>query len=260
MGADDARSAAKTRLRRLLEPTPVGAVDRGGYLDLLGDAPQAGPSTGFAQRLMRTSAVPRVYEDWWRPALGRVAKGLRGPSMAEEHRLAARLLEVSPGQVVLDVACGTGAFTRGFARAAGPRGLCIGLDASTSMLVRADAATAPHEPVAFLRADAVSPPLSPGTLDAVCCFAALHLFDDAEAALASYARLLRPGGRLAVLTSARRGFPLRVFDSAVGVVGGMRMFGRGEIAELLRQRGFDEVSEQFHGVVQIVGGRRRESA
>jgi SAM-dependent methyltransferase len=257
MSGPDLRSAAERRLREMLEPTPVAAVDRGGYLDLLAGAPQAGPSTGIAQRLMRTSAVPRVYEHWWRPTLGRVAKGLRGPGMAEEHDVAAELLGLSPGDVVLDVACGTGAFTRGFADIVGPAGLAIGLDASRTMLERADRATAGDRPVAFLRADAVRPPLTPGSLDAVCCFAALHLFDEPEAALSSFARLLKPGGRLALLTSAQRtGFPLRQVDVVVGAVGGMRMFGRGEVAALLRGQGFDEVSERFHGVVQFVGGRR----
>jgi SAM-dependent methyltransferase len=257
VGVQDTRSAAQHRLRRLLDPPPVGAVDRGGYLDLLGDAPQAGPSTGIAQRLMRTSAIPQVYEDWWRPALGRIAKGVRGPGMAEEHRLAVQLLALQPAQVVLDVACGTGAFTRGFAEVVGPRGLSIGLDASPTMLARADRATAPDVPVAFLRADAVRPPLQAGSLDAVCCFAALHLFDDAERALSSFGRLLRRGGTLAVLTSARRNwFPLRQFDSVIGTVGGMRMFGRGEVAQLLRERGFGEVSERCHGVVQFVAGRK----
>jgi SAM-dependent methyltransferase len=257
MGVEGNRAVAQRRLRHLLDPPPVGAVDRGGYLDLLGEAPQAGPSTGIAQRLMRTAAVPRVYEDWWRPALGRVAKGLRGPSMSEEHRIAARLLGLTRGNVVLDVACGTGAFTRSFARVVGPEGLSIGLDASPSMLARADAATAPREPVGFLRADAVRPPLSAGSLDAVCCFAALHLFAEPERALTSFAGLLKPGGRLAVLTSARHdGFPFRQFDDIVGLVGGMRMFGRGEVARMLHKRGFDDVTESFHGVVQIVGGRR----
>jgi ubiquinone/menaquinone biosynthesis C-methylase UbiE len=257
MRAPDARTAAKRRLRKLLEPTPVGAVDRGGYLDLLGEAPQAGPTTGIAQRLMRTSAIPRVYEDWWRPALGRVAKGVTGPSMAEEHRVAADLLALSPGDVVLDVACGTGAFTRSFADLVGPRGLAIGLDASRSMLDRADRETAADRPVAFLRADAVRPPFVPARLDAVCCFAALHLFDEPETALSSFAALLKPGGRLALLTSARRnGFPLHQFDGLVGAAGGMRMFGRGEVAALLRPRGFKDVTERFHGVVQFVGARR----
>lgn len=257
MSHHDARTYARHRLRSLLDPTPVDVDEHLGYADLLGDAPQAGPSTGAAQRLMRNEVVSSVYERWWRPALGRVAKGVRGPSMAGEHRLAAGLLGLAPGQVVLDVACGTGSFTRGFARIVGPGGACIGLDGSRTMLARAVAETGREEPVAYLRADAVHPPLQAESLDAVCCFAALHLFDDPEAALTSFATLLKPGGRLAVLTSARRNLePLRSFDSALGLISGMRMFDRGELATLLGERGFGEVSERVNGVVQFVGARR----
>src|SRR5512139_3855211 len=137
MSHDDARTAAQRQLRRLLDPVPAAGVDRRGYLDLLGDAPQAGPSTGIAQRLMRNEVVSRVYERWWRPALGRIAKGPLGPSMSEEHRIATDLLGLATGHVVLDVACGTGAFTRGFASMVGPEGLSIGLDGSRTMLTRA---------------------------------------------------------------------------------------------------------------------------
>lgn len=257
MSHDDARAAARRRLRELLDPVPVTGVDGPGYLDLLGEAPQAGPSTGFAQRLMRNGLVSGVYERWWRPALGRVAKGPHGPSMSEEHQIAADLLGLAPGHVVLDVACGTGAFTRGFAGKVGPTGLSIGLDGSRTMLARAVAETGPDDPVAYLRADAVRPPLRAGSLDAVCCFAALHLFDEPETALTSFATVLKPGGRLAVLTSARRAIqPLRTFDSAIGMVSGMRMFDRGAVAALLVQRGFTDLSERVNGVVQIVGARR----
>jgi SAM-dependent methyltransferase len=92
----------------------------------------------------------------------------------------------------------------------------------------------------------------------VCCFAALHLFDDPETALTSFSTLLRPGGRLAILTSARRGMqPMRTFDSAIGTVSGMWMFERGAVRALLEERGFTDVSERVNGVVQFVGARHR---
>ena len=45
-----------------------------------------------------------------------------GPGMNDEHRIARLLLGLSPGDGVLDVACGTGNFTRDFARSVGPDG------------------------------------------------------------------------------------------------------------------------------------------
>ncbi|WP_326565049.1 methyltransferase domain-containing protein [Amycolatopsis rhabdoformis] len=244
--------SARGRLAELLDvPAKTAAA---GYLDVLGDAPQAGPSTGLAQRAMRTTLLPQVYERYWRPAFGRLFTGPFGPGMAGEVRLATELLALRPGGTVLDVACGTGRFTRAFAAAVGEPGLAIGLDGAPSMLTRAVAETR-EESVAYLRADAVEPPFPPSTVDAICCFAALHMFAEPERALDSFARILRPGGRVVLLTSARHDWwPARIADTAGGILSGQRMFDRGEIAAALRARGFRIVAERFAGVTQIVAG------
>ncbi|GAB2767574.1 class I SAM-dependent methyltransferase [Amycolatopsis magusensis] len=245
---------SQSRVLELLEAPPARTT--GDYLDLLGDREQAGPPTGPAQRLMSMGLVSAVYERYWRPGLGRIAKGLTGPSMAGEIDLATDLLRLRPGQVVLDVACGTGRFTRAFGEAAGRTGLAVGLDGSRTMLARAVRAGGP-ESVAYLRADAVHLPLRPSTVDAVCCFAALHMFADPDAALDSFASVLKPGGRLALLTSARHTWqPLRGLDELTGLASGQRMFDRGEIGAKLRRRGFTEISERYSGVTQIVGATR----
>ncbi|WP_020661344.1 class I SAM-dependent methyltransferase [Amycolatopsis benzoatilytica] len=244
--------STQERLAGLLAE-PATAVD--GFLDTLGDAPQAGPPTGLTQRLMRTSLLPQVYERYWRPVLGRFLKGPGGPSMTGEVELAAERLALQPGQVVLDVACGTGRFTRAFGEAVRPDGLAIGLDGARTMLSRAVKETS-SPTVAYLRADAVEPPLRSSTVDAICCFAALHMFAEPERALDSFARILRPGGRIVLLTSARRDWqPARILDTAGGIASGQRMFDRGEISASLRARGFEEVREQYFGVAQLVSGR-----
>ena len=246
---------------------PTSALDRlqpllgtpgernNGYLDLLGTADQAGPPTGLTQRLMRTTLLPQVYERYWRPALGRALKGPFGPSMAGEVRLATELLDLRPGHTVLDVACGTGRFTRAFGAAVGPDGLAIGLDGARTMLAKAVAEGGP-DTLAYLRADAVHLPLRSSTVDGLCCFAALHMFAEPETALDSFARVVKPGGRIVLLTSARRGRqPARLVESAGGIASGQKMFDRGEIAAGLRTRGFTEITERYAGVTQIVAGR-----
>ncbi|MEV7097951.1 methyltransferase domain-containing protein [Amycolatopsis sp. NPDC051045] len=202
-------ASALERLKSLLGTT---AETENGYLDLLGTADQAGPPTGLTQRLMRTTLLPQVYERYWRPALGRALKGPLGPSMAGEVRLATELLELKAGHTVLDVACGTGRFTRAFGAAVGPDGLAIGLDGARTMLAKAVAEGGPDS-VAYVRADAVHLPFGESTVDAVCCFAALHMFAEPETALDSFARVLDPGGRIVLLTSARRSRqPARLID------------------------------------------------
>jgi SAM-dependent methyltransferase len=243
---------ATERLEDLLD-TPAKTED--GYLDVLGAVSQAGPPTGLTQRLMRTTLLPRIYERYWRPTLGRALKGPFGPSMTGEIELATKLLDLRAGDTALDVACGTGRFTRAFGTAVGPAGLAIGLDGARTMLAKAVAEAGPAS-VAYLRADAVRLPLKESTVDGLCCFAALHMFAEPETALDSFARVLKPGGRIVLLTSARRGRqPARLVDSAGGIVSGQRMFDRGEIAASLRARGFTDITERYAGVTQIVAGR-----
>jgi ubiquinone/menaquinone biosynthesis C-methylase UbiE len=248
---------ALNRARPLLTPAArEEAREVDGYLDLLG--PETHESPGLAQNFMLSSVVPRIYERWWRPGLGRVAKGAFGPGMGEEKRIARLLLALSPGDGVLDVGCGTGNFTREFARSVGPDGLAVGLDVSQTMLARAvrDTAAAGYDQVAYVRADAADAPFLDASFDAICCFAALNLFADPYAALDSFTRVLTPGGRLAIFTSARgRSVPLRTFERVVQARSGMNMFERDELVNALAERGFENVRQRVTGMTQFVGAR-----
>jgi len=232
-----------------------GLQCRDGYLDVVvRDLEQE----GIARELMQTSLLSAVYERWWRPALGRAAKGLLGPGMADERRIARLLLALSPGDGVLDVACGPGNFSRDFARAVGPDGLVVGIDASRPMLERAVRETkgARIENVVFVHGDASALPFRDSSFDAVCCFAALNLFAEPFKALDQMTRVLTPGGRIAIFTSCRsRTAPLAAVESAVTARTGLRMFGQNEIVDALGERGFTDVRQRVSGLTQFVGGR-----
>jgi ubiquinone/menaquinone biosynthesis C-methylase UbiE len=247
-------SEAIARALPLLEPGARAEPDTAsGYLDLLGG--EAAATTGPAGRLMVTRALPTVYERWWRPAWGRVLRGAMAGGMRDEHRIARLLLGLTPGDGVLDVACGPGNFTREFARIVGPGGLAVGIDASATMLARAVEDTR-EEQVAYVRGDAVALPFRDHSFDAVCCFAALHLFADPDAALDHMTRVLTPGGRLAILTSCRlSSAPARAVEELAGARSGMRIFGRDEIVEGLQARGYADVRQRIAGLTQFVGGR-----
>jgi SAM-dependent methyltransferase len=249
-------SGADQRVLELLEPEARerARMTEAGYLDLL-EADL--PSTGRTQDLMLTGAVPRIYERWWRPALGRVFKGLTGPGMEEEIRIARLLLGLSHGHSVLDVACGPGNFTRAFGRAVGEDGLAVGIDASETMLARGarDNADSEAANVALVRGDATALPFSDAGFDAVCCFAALHLFDEPLEALAEMARVLAPGGRIAIMTSIRRSVAPAPLKPVVERASGMRVFEPDEIVAALQSAGFGEVRQRVSGLVQFVGGR-----
>ena len=225
-----------------------------GFLDLLGA--QAPASTGLVQDFMLSRAVPRIYERYWRPALGRVFKGgILGPSMAGELERAIDLLAMAPGHTVLDLACGPGNFTRRFATRVGSGGLAVGIDASPTMLRRAVAEGGSPRP-AYVLGDAVRLPFADATFDGVCCFAALHLFEEPMVALDHVARVLKPGGRVAIFASVERvSGPLGAPARLLGVSSGMRVFGRDELPDALRERGFVDVRQELAGLTQFVGAR-----
>lgn len=110
-----------------------------------------------------------------------------------EAGLLRRLLELSPRDRVLDLACGHGRH----ARALSPEvGLLVGIDRNPEYL-----ALARHSGAALVRGDLRALPFRPGSLDAVYSwYSSLFMYDDEENArcLAAAAALLRPGGRIVV--------------------------------------------------------------
>jgi SAM-dependent methyltransferase len=221
-----------------------------GYLDLLGERPPERRTLALA--VMRSRVLPVIYERWWRPAL-RVINRL---DPAEEQRFAGRLLDVHSRQLVLDVACGPGNFTRSLAPAAGPEGLVIGFDESATMLGKAvEETTAPQ--VAYVRGDARELPFGDGAFDAVGCFLALHLVPEPFRALGELIRVLGPGGRLAVSAPCRPpGRLLKVVDRVVNAPVGMRMFGRDELTGVFERAGLERITQKVTGLYQIVGAVR----
>ena len=248
---DRAKQLLRPEAQRLAE---ARGLSEAGYLDLLDRELE---STGTTQDLMVTRLVPAIYERYWRPALGRVAKGVTGPGMAAEIKIARLLLGLSGGDFVLDIACGPGNFSREFARAVGPDGLVVGIDASRTMLERGaeDLRRSGFENLCLIRGDATALPFVDASLDATCCFAALHLFADPFAALDEMRRVLQPGGRIALMTSVRRELTVRALKPVLERASGMKIFEGDEIVTALEQRGFIGIHRRLSGMVQFVGAR-----
>jgi ubiquinone/menaquinone biosynthesis C-methylase UbiE len=128
------------------------------------------------------------------------------------------------------------------------------------MLARAveDTAKTGHDNVTFVRGDAQELPFREESFDAVCCFAAFHLFADPMLALDHMTHALSPGGRIALFTTARnRSAPVRTAESLIALRSGARLFEQNEIVDALKARGFTEVRQRVAGITQFVGGRLR---
>jgi demethylmenaquinone methyltransferase / 2-methoxy-6-polyprenyl-1,4-benzoquinol methylase len=109
------------------------------------------------------------------------------------RRSVARAVSAGPGDVVLDLAAGTGTSSRAFT-AAGAR--CIACDFSLGML--RVGARKPAAGVRFVAGDALALPFGDGFFDAVTISFGLRNVADPDAALAEMLRVTRPGGALVV--------------------------------------------------------------
>jgi demethylmenaquinone methyltransferase/2-methoxy-6-polyprenyl-1,4-benzoquinol methylase len=134
------------------------------------------------------------------------------------RRKTVKSLQLSPGSKVLDLACGTGDLCRELAK----RGYRpVGVDRSAGMLA-AQRTTAP-----LIRGDALVLPFRSNSVDGVVCGFALRNFSSLKPFLRECARVLRPGGRVALLEVAEpeigvlRWGHSQYFGKVVPLVGGL---------------------------------------
>lgn len=224
------------------------AALRHGFLDVLGASTRS-PAPTFAQRAMNSPLVATVYERLWRPAAFYVASGV---TTGAEQRRATSALKLSGAGRLLDVACGPGNFTGSLAGQLAEGGLAVGFDISEPMLTRAvlDNSTAR---TCYVRGDARALPFADETFDAVCCFGALYLMPEPYGVAREMVRVLRPGGRIAILTSYTPDLPpiRHVMTSGARVIG-LTMFDRDAFVEMFSSAGLVDIEQQTQRTLQFV--------
>lgn len=233
-----------------------------GYLDLMPRAVEFDYVSKYVSEEEQL-AEELDYRDLAPPLL---AAGVR-------NRALVRMLDLRPGDIVLDNGCGTAKFA---AWNAGKVRMMVGSDPATLF---ADAAV---EQVALAKADSRKLPFADGSFDKGFSVDVLEHFprDVIDGYLAEMARVLRPGGRAAVAVWGPRAENpwLGVLMDAVGeqfgieipppgVRGPFSLAGDGELAAALEQGGFRDVgvervetmlpvtsTEEWWSVVPHLGG------
>lgn len=197
------------------------------------------------------------------------------------RRKTARALESSltEGARVLDVACGTGDLSLVLAEAGAVR--VVGLDFCRPMLeiARRKAAEAPRQ-IPFVEGDALRLPFADETFDAATIAFGLRNLAGVADGLRELRRILKPGGRLAVLEFSSPVVPgfralfrfyfTRVLPRIGGLVSGSRgayeylpdsvtkFPDQKRLAELMRAEGFEgvEYSNLTGGIAALHTGTR----
>jgi SAM-dependent methyltransferase len=140
--------------------------------------------TSSVETFQLSVEAAEVYESRFVPALF----GEWAPHLVEAAG-------ITPGQAVLDVACGTGVVARAAADRTGGQGRVVGLDVNEGMLT---VARRLRPDIEWRQGDAAALPFQAGAFDAVLCQSALMFFPDRPGALGEMARVAGAGGTVAV--------------------------------------------------------------
>jgi ubiquinone/menaquinone biosynthesis C-methylase UbiE len=114
-------------------------------------------------------------------------------------------LRLRPGDTVLDLACGTGLNFSHLTERIGEGGRIVGVDLTRAMLQRARGKVVRQgwTRAALLESDAAHLPLASNSCDAVFCSYGMAIIPEYHGALGEAVRVLKPGGRLALLEPQR---------------------------------------------------------
>ncbi|MFJ6893751.1 class I SAM-dependent methyltransferase [Streptomyces hokutonensis] len=121
----------------------------------------------------------------------------RFPDDGPAYAAAVAELALRAGDRVLDAGCGTGRALPPLRAAVGPSGVVVGADLTPAMLEAAVRAGRDREGCLLL-ADVAALPLRPESLDAVFAAGLIAHLPQPEANLRELARVVRPGGTLAL--------------------------------------------------------------
>lgn len=227
---------------------------KNGYLDLLKNRIGADNVANLTNFL---PGAGRAYEPLWRVHSLSLLTGERFPN-ERELRIISDLLRAQSGGRYLDLGCSAGLYTRSLQRELGAGERLVGIDISPSMLKEA-ARRARRLGVkpSFARADGDNLPFADVSFSGAVCGGTLNELGDPARALRETARVLEPGGRLAVMgilkAATSGGRRLQRYLST----GGVRFFETEELESMFDHAGFEPEPFITHGLIYFASATRR---
>ena len=174
------------------------------------------------------------------------------------------LADLRPGDVVLDLGSGGGLDALLAARRVGPQGFVWGIDMTDEMveLAEENRRRSGLDNVRFVKGRIEALPLPDASVDVVMSNCVINLAIDKEAVLKEAARVLRPGGRVAIYDMvAQRPLPLRMREDisawSACLAGALDV---DTYRRLLEQAGFTDVQVQVMGTPSDEGCCRAGAA
>nr|GMD18683.1 uncharacterized methyltransferase At1g78140, chloroplastic [Ipomoea batatas] len=164
-------------------------------LTIAGGGNAYGEALAASTEIFRLPLVSFLYERGWRQSFS-LWGGFPGPE--KEFELMQDYLKPVMGGNIVDASCGSGLFSRLFAKS-GLFSLVVALDFSETMLQQCyefikQEENFPNENIILIRADISRLPFASSSVDAVHAGAALHCWPSPSAAVAEISRVLRLGG------------------------------------------------------------------
>jgi arsenite methyltransferase len=189
---------------------------------------------GCCARLYESDAVRWLLDDQLHPGGERLSLRL------------ARMAGVAPGARVVDVACGSGATALLIAREIGC--VAVGVDLGARAIDQARRATPAGARASFLLGDAEALPLQDASFDIALSECSLCTFPDKPQAIAEMARVVRPGGTIAIadVTADLDALPAPLRSAAARVACVADARSADAYADLLRDAGCTPLAIEPH--------------
>jgi len=145
----------------------------------------------------------------------RTERAYLSPEIVRQRERTLAVIDPQAGEQIVDVGCGPGLLACELADAVGNDGQVICIDSSPSMIALAEERCATLSNVIFVECDATDLAVDDAGADALACTQVLLYVGDVKKALAEFARILKPGGRVVVMETDWRSAVLHSKDEVL---------------------------------------------